>query len=99
MIVVFLALLCLTQTGSLTGTIVSQACHCDLTPSLCDIDCCCDSSCSNVYVYISRLKPIATISKVIHSAQIQHSSLVLLQPHQIVMAVFIIIQLVLSSKK
>lgn len=36
---------------SLTAQEVSNYCHCDLTASFCDFNCCCDKDCSTVIKY------------------------------------------------
>jgi len=34
----------------LTGQQASTFCHCDLTRSFCDYNCCCDTDCSTVHI-------------------------------------------------
>lgn len=40
---------------ALSGSAVAGFCHCDLTSSFCDVNCCCDADCSTVHIHRHRL--------------------------------------------
>lgn len=40
---------------ALSGSAVAGFCHCDLTGSFCDVNCCCDADCSSVHIPPYRL--------------------------------------------
>lgn len=48
MLLVLILILSFTKILALTGSQASSSCHCNLTPSFCDFDCCCDTDCSSV---------------------------------------------------
>lgn len=40
---------------ALSGSAAAAYCHCDLTTSFCDVNCCCDTDCSTVLIHQYRL--------------------------------------------
>lgn len=57
MILILALLSILIPAQTLSGAAAASFCHCDLIPSFCDINCCCDSDCSAVHYLICRLYP------------------------------------------
>ena len=58
----------------LTGEEVSQQCHCDVTSSFCDFNCCCDTDCSNVQPSWRRASKLAAGTLEAHNSVLKLTS-------------------------
>lgn len=57
MLLTLICILTVIETQALTGSQASSYCHCNLTPSFCDFDCCCDTDCTSVVMMRLRVYP------------------------------------------